>query len=545
MTPPDRAQPSAIKLPLALRPDARPTIFHFWQNASDDNLERTPMISASSRHLRRSASNGFDLGIASLATLAAALMAGCGASGGGTQSTLSGTTAVTLLASSTANDKLSELTLNITGLTLTDQQGKSVTLLSTPLYIEFMHLNGIVEPLATVTVPQDVYTSATITANYGVPLCETYDSSNTTNYVYSAQSAPASSVTANLPQPLTITGTGMGLELNLQVSRSTNMTDCASIVEGPTPFSYTPTFDLTPVGLTAQPTNTANGRALGLRGLITSVTGDGTGFTVPGDFGAGLNGPTWQITTNSSTVFQGITGASQLAVGLPVDMDVDIQPGGDLLATRVAVHNTNSENLSFAFGPQSLVFNSPPNPGMSALAIETQGPFFVGFLGDGFPYYFSSSAQTPTAFQISGQMTNLNSLPFTPTFSAATLLPGQTSLITTLSAQYTSHPVASTITLLPQTIDATVNAIASSSGFTTYTVSLASYDLFLNLAGLKGQSNVATNPGTIIVYTDSNTQMLNTEQPAVGSVLRFYGLLFDNNGALSMDCAQVNDGVAE
>jgi hypothetical protein len=31
----------------------------------------------------------------------------------------------------------------------------------------------------------------------------------------------------------------------------------------------------------------------------------------------------------------------------------------------------------------------------------------------------------------------------------------------------------------------------------------------------------------------------------VGSVVRFYGLVFNDNGMLRMDCAQVNDGVAE
>jgi len=30
---------------------------------------------------------------------------------------------------------------------------------------------------------------------------------------------------------------------------------------------------------------------------------------------------------------------------------------------------------------------------------------------------------------------------------------------------------------------------------------------------------------------------------APGSTLRFYGLVFNDNGTLRMDCAQVNDGV--
>jgi hypothetical protein len=48
-----------------------------------------------------------------------------------------------------------------------------------------------------------------------------------------------------------------------------------------------------------------------------------------------------------------------------------------------------------------------------------------------------------------------------------------------------------------------------------------------------------------VVYADSNTQQLNTNPVAVGSVVRFYGLVFNDNGTLRMDCAQINDGVPE
>ncbi len=44
---------------------------------------------------------------------------------------------------------------------------------------------------------------------------------------------------------------------------------------------------------------------------------------------------------------------------------------------------------------------------------------------------------------------------------------------------------------------------------------------------------------------DSSTQMLNTEALTVANTLRFYGLVFNDNGTLCMDCAQVNDGATE
>jgi hypothetical protein len=37
--------------------------------------------------------------------------------------------------------------------------------------------------------------------------------------------------------------------------------------------------------------------------------------------------------------------------------------------------------------------------------------------------------------------------------------------------------------------------------------------------------------------------MLNGDPVAVGSTFRFYGLVFNDQGVLRMDCAQINDDV--
>ncbi len=62
---------------------------------------------------------------------------------------------------------------------------------------------------------------------------------------------------------------------------------------------------------------------------------------------------------------------------------------------------------------------------------------------------------------------------------------------------------------------------------------------------LPAQATLLNNPSDVEVYVDSNTQLLNTQPLAVGGAFRFYGLVFNDNGTLRMDCAQVNDGVAE
>src|ERR1700744_371229 len=100
--------------------------------------------------------------------LATAFLAGCG---GGSSPVSSGNTSVVILASSTANDEMDAFQLTIESLTLTSKSGKEVTLLASPVGEEYIHLNGHVEPLATVSIPQDVYVSAAATFGSSFPLC--------------------------------------------------------------------------------------------------------------------------------------------------------------------------------------------------------------------------------------------------------------------------------------------------------------------------------------------------------------------------------------
>ena len=58
-----------------------------------------------------------------------------------------------------------------------------------------------------------------------------------------------------------------------------------------------------------------------------------------------------------------------------------------------------------------------------------------------------------------------------------------------------------------------------------------------------GQTTLLSNPSQVEVYVGSNTQKLNTQALAPGSTFRFYGLVFNDNGTLRMDCAQVSEGV--
>ncbi|MGA7342464.1 MAG: hypothetical protein WBE72_17865 [Terracidiphilus sp.] len=463
-----------------------------------------------------------------------ALTTGCG----GTGTTFSGNTAVTVVASSTANDQLVQYSLNLTGLTLTGKSGKTVNLLTTPESEEFIHVNGTGEPLFTTSVPQGVYTSASVTIGGAQFSCATLDSSGgLDNSTYAYGATPSSQVTVNLPAPITVTGGAMGLVLDFLVSQAATFASCDPD-NGSGSFSITPTFDLTSVAFSSQPTNSQNGKLTGLDGIVASVDAAGSGFTVTtqGD------GPGWTVST-SSTVYQGINGPSALVAGLPMDMDVAVQADGSLLATRVEVDNANAADLSAWKGPVEFVGSAEPV--LLAGAVEEQGFLFnSAYILGGSPFSFGDAV-----FQPSGQLTNIQSLPFTAVFTAANVVPGQNISVTTnastFGGAYPTYNPAATVTLEPQTINGTVEEVSSEGGFTTYTVSLASYDLFPDLAEQQGQTTLLTSANSVVVYVDSSTQMLNANSLTAGGLFRFYGLVFNDNGTLRMDCAQVNDGVAE
>ncbi|MGA3133649.1 MAG: hypothetical protein ABSD59_23025 [Terracidiphilus sp.] len=427
--------------------------------------------------------------------------------------------------------------MTINSLTLTNKSGKTVTVFSTPQSAEFIHLNGSVEPLTTVTIPGDVYTAATASVGGIFAACVAMDPATGGLFINEAlteDTVPASAVTVKMSAPVTITGTSMALSLDLQVSPSLDLPNCYETSTNP--ITFTPTINLTALTIAAhQPTTTTNGRAMGLRGVITTVDTNGTGFTV-----TGADGPTWQVGSNNDTVFQGVTDASKLVAGMPVDMDVAIQPDSSLLATRVGIFDANPSTLTMASG--TMIEVAATQSTLFALVDEYEGPIQYG-LGGAPPFSFGNAV-----FQISGELTNVQSLPFTASFNATNMVTGQKVFITTHATSESGYPVyvpVSTMTLLPQTIYGTVSAVSTSGSFTTYTVTLAAYDLFPTLAVQSGQTTQVSNPGSVVVYVDSNTQLLNTDFIAVGSVLRFNGLVFNDNGTLRMDCAQINDGVAE
>jgi hypothetical protein len=400
-----------------------------------------------------------------------------------------------------------------------------------------MHLNGGIEPLTTVNVPRDIYTSATVTLRGAVFVCIAQvpgGGLGIANYSIINQGP-----TVYLASPITITGSSMALLLNMQVSSSAVFPTCwtTPAFEG---FSMTPTLNLTPFVLSASPTNSGNGKVSGLQAQVASVGAAGSSLTLTiagGPFGT----RTLSASSNNATVFQGVSGDSALSPGMFLDLDGAIQSDGSLLATRIAVEDASAINESS--GPVMFIDNVVP---VLTLYGRTElGSLITNGGQNGIYFDMPNFDFSNATFNISAQLTNLQNLPFVPSFNASNVVAGQSVDITSQNFSFTggTYTLANTITLAPQTINGTVVAAQQIGNFTDYTVSLTSYDLFPTLAVQQGQTTLLNNPGRVEVYIDNSTQQLNTQALAPGSTLRFYGLVFNDNGTLRMDCAQVSDGV--
>jgi hypothetical protein len=475
-------------------------------------------------------------------TVIAALMTGCG--GGSSPTSVAPipptvqNTSVTILVSSTGNDRVVQANLTVTNLMLTDDMGNAVHVLSSPQSAEFMHLNGLTESLVTVDVPQGVYTAATATLGNSNFACVALTSSGSISS--GTTTLISGTPTVSVPAPISISGTHLNLVLNLQISSPQGNSACSALYTSPPSGSgdatITPDFTLTAMAPTAQMMSTDRPGETGLIGVVSAVTSDGSGFNV-----AGADGPSWSVKANGSTVFQGISGLSALSVGLPVNFDASPQSDGTLLASRVEVTDANVSELTVWRGPMILISAEQ----RLLFVTERLGALFAGVEGEGGSWALGFGADT--IFQTSAQVNNLPSLPFSATFAANNMVAGQSVYLSTHANAFPNSPglvAATTVTLLPQTINGTVTAVGSAGSFTTYTVALANYSLFTALATQPGQTTILTNPRSVVVYIDASTQTLNAAPLAIGSVLRFNGLVFNDNGTLRMDCAEVLDGVA-
>jgi len=469
-----------------------------------------------------------------------ALMVGCSSGGSGSAPAPANSptnptpavTNVTVVLSSDANDHFTDFGA-LLGITLTNRSGKSVTLVSQSLGAEFVHLNGLVEPMITGTLPADTYTSATVTVGAAQFTCVSPNADGglqLSTFAYGYVQAPF--VTVSLPTPISVTGDSMGLTLRMQIQQSAVLSSCAAGAS----YAIRPTFTLSSFDIANVPLGSATNTVFSLDGAVTAVNGASASFVLQRPSTMSQPATSLKVSMDAGTALRGFSDLASLQVGMFVELDGAIQADGSVHATRVAVADPTAVDVRR--GPILSVYSQATSI-VDIRPIQGQGK---DGLVDMEAYDFTS-----TTFHISDQLSNVQQLPFAATFDASSMVPGQNvylsspAFVTCCGAEY--YAPATTITLMPQTIDGTVLVSSVSGNFTVYTVQLSSDDLFPSLAVQAAQSTRLTRPNQVQVYVDSSTRMLNSDPVAIGSALRFYGLVFNDRGVLRMDCAQINEGV--
>jgi len=466
--------------------------------------------------------------VTALAVVGLALV-GCGGGSGTTSNLISssvpGTATQTVITDAPA-DQVLALALKVDSISLTDTAGLSTgNLLKNPVPIEVSHLDAVQEPLLPpLNIPQDTYASAVITVE--APIVVFADS--TAKQVYKVNATLAGSTdTVTLSPTITVSATSAPIVFDLLVGQSVAISGTGSSAT----VTVTPTFNVTQLTLptgTTPPTNQNQGKVSGVVGAVVSTTTSSLTITDP-------KGQQLTMATNTNTQLVGFTSLSTLTAGELVSADIAQQKDGSFLALRIQLM-PNVANL--LIGPVTAVTGSPATSftelvrqpvGATATSTATATTYTVTV--NGTTTFNLAPQATAQPVTVSGL-----GLPFTPTFTAATLFAGQNVAVGTTAIDTTADTAtAGSVTLAPQTVEGTVSAVSAGAGYTAVTVTLPTQSA---LATLTGKTSVV-----VYLAPVSFTQMMNATAlpPIVGVTMRFNGLLFNNGGTLSLVALGCND----
>jgi hypothetical protein len=457
------------------------------------------------------------------------LLAGC-ASGPSAPAAPTGNTHATLLITATNDAKIAVFKFNLQSLTLVSSTGAQVPILTAPQLVELGSISGVAHPLVAIDVPQGIYSSVKLT--YGPSTFVVIDRSagpDTTsigNYNVNTTGGQPTTADLSLTAPLNVTGNTIGLLLNLNIPKSTTFTpfydgSSTAFAPGGGQTTFTPVLSLSAITPAATPSTLQDGKVEDIHGQVTANAGGL--LSIAADDGASFS-----FTTSSSTLFAGPNSTANPPIGSFVDIDAALQSDGSMLATNVQTEATtqiyNMVGQAVEYTQQTYLTNT---------GREQQGPGLpngTGFYNNNI--LLTSSSQFAIAWP-SGAAPG--GLPFTPAFDQNSIMPGQ-NFATPLNALQTTGnviPPANVVTLEPQTINATVVAVSTTNGQTSYEVNLAGDDL-ITIFG-PGQQ--------VVVHATAATHNIATSPLTSGSIVRFRGLLFNDGGTLRMVATTIEDGV--
>lgn len=464
--------------------------------------------------------NQFNTGVltlvcASVLTVGGLLMAGCSVGSAlSSISTPSGSSAVVPVSvTDDPGDQVVAASLTLNSIVLTNTKGVTTSILAAPASFEATHLDAVQEPFFTAAVPQDTYTSVALT--YSNAQVAYFDASSK-KVVLTTATLANTSQSITFAAPVAVNNTTTSLLVDYLVANSVAISG--------TTVTVTPTFHVSAAPIPAQPTNGTNGMLRGVKGKVTSL---GTNsFTIANPAGLSI-----LLAVNTATQYQGLSGFSALAVGALVEVDVEQQTNGSLLAVRVEQEVAPNATAVMLVGPVTTVTGTPATS-FTEMVRQKVGPAATVAPVEADTITINGSTQ----FLLPGRYNNLvlGGSPYTPTFNASTLFAGQAVAVYT-SGVTNNAATALSITLAPQTVGGTISTtLAPTCGvcWSTITLTLPSGSW---LASITGKS-------TVTVLLPPGAEVIGSASPVASTTARFNGFLFNNNGTLTLLAAVEGPG---
>lgn len=447
--------------------------------------------------------------------LAALILVGCSSvtTAPGTTIKSAATSPVPISITDAPSDQVIAASLVLNSVVLKDTKGETASLLTSPLTFEATHLDAVQEPLFTPAVPQDTYSSITLTySNAQVAYIDPVSK----DVVIATATLANTSQTITFATPIVVSNSSTALLIDYLVANSIT-------ISGST-VTVTPDFKVSEVPIKAHPGNGLEGLQCGVKGTISAL---GTNsFTLTNAEGKSL-----VINVDSNTKYEDLSGFSALTAGMFVEVDTETQTDGSLLARRIEQEEQPKAARILLVGPITQTTGSP----VTSFTQVVRQHIGASSGSDALVETDTINITDATRFRLPGRFHDMDggSLPFSAELSAATLFAGQNVAVTTDSLT-NNTATAVTIALAPQTVGGTIASLSNTTGkgIMAYTITLES-DSWLALL---------TGATTVTVYTNGNLQELNKSALAAGDEARFNGFLFKVNGNLVLFANVQADG---
>lgn len=386
--------------------------------------------------------------------------------------------------SDAAPDQLLSFQATVNSIIMTSSSGATGGVLPAAVTVEVSHLQATAQPLSQVQVAPGTYTGATVSL-----------SSVSATYVNSSGAVASVSFSGTFSVPVTfnpnlVVGSDP-VALNLDFNLAQSITSLTASGLTPTITASTGTVPA------ASQQEEGTGGVHDLTGVITSLSG--ASFVMEANQVASA----LTVTVDSNTVYSGVTGLSNLAVGNIVEVNATFQSNSTLLASKVEGEVGIAVEAEGIVVSRTAGLGSTPNT--FVIAVQNSA-------GSGAPTpgtLLSVAADNTTLYVLPVDEANLGGLSFTPSFTSfANLAIGQRVEVRTAS---NFGVVVREVKLGLQTLGGTPN----SQNGTQYTLSLPSPSAFLLLTG-------ATNIDFIL---QSTTELNGLSTIVLGAPLHVRGLL--------------------